>query len=231
MRNELPKLFDAMSRKGLQLLQAAPASPLKTAQTHAALGDFFSNLFSIFTDLKGYALGNIIELAISLANDMVNIALANAVNAASDGGLEIDYVVAGGQLSFACPRWQNTYVEGTGFSTDIANNDVAVIGCINSYALRNLLTLKPAKDLAAAIRLFNKIKSLAEAAGRDQSIAAIEQPDFMREGLFGGSQMVFQLGWPRVNQGRLPCVGIVIAFNIETGEFRAVNVNMLPECQ
>ena len=166
-----------------------------------------------------------------MANDLVNIALANAVNAASDAGLEIDYVVAGGQLSFACPRWQNTYVEGTGFSTDAASNEVAVIGCLDSYLLRNLLTLKPAKDLRARIRLRNKIKSIVEAVDRDQSIAAIEQPDFMREGLFEGTQMVFQLGWPRVNQGRIPCVGVVIAFNGDTGEFRAVNMNMLPECK
>ena len=108
---------------------------------------------------------------------------------------------------------------------------VAVIGCINSYALRNLLTLKNPKDLAAAIRLINKIIALAEAAGRDQSIASVEWPDSLQEGLFGGSQLVFQSGWRRVNQGRLPCVGIVIAVNLETGEFQAVNMNMLAECQ
>ena len=231
LRSELPRLFDAMSRKALAVLQPAPVTSLKAIQTRAAIGDFFSNLFSIFTDLKGYALGNIIELAISLANDLVNIAVANAVNAASDGSLSIDFVAAGGQFSFACPSWQNTYIEGSGFSADVSKNVVAVIGCINSYALRNLLTLKKPKDLAAAIRVINKIISLADAAGRDQSIAAVEWPNTLREGLFGGSQMVFNDGWQRVNQGRLPCVGIVIAVNLETGDFQAMNMNMLPTCQ
>jgi hypothetical protein len=108
-----------------------------------------------------------------------------------------------------------------------------VFGCINSYALRNLLTLKaPAyKDYAAAMRLISKILSLNEAAGRDQSIATVEFPDFLQPGLFEGTQMVFQDGWKRVNQGRLPCVGIVIVINLEAGEFRAVNMNMLAECQ
>jgi hypothetical protein len=111
-------------------------------------------------------------------------------------------------------------------------NTVAVIGCINSYAIRSLLTLSKPKDLAAGVRLISKIKSIVEGVARDMSIASIEDPAYMREGLFGGGlQMVFPAGWARVNQGRLPCVGIVIAFNLETGSFHAVNANMLPECK
>ncbi|HEY1341641.1 MAG TPA: hypothetical protein VGF59_29220, partial [Bryobacteraceae bacterium] len=81
------------------------------------------------------------------------------------------------------------------------------------------------------IRLFSKIKSIAEAFARDESFATTAQPDYMREGLFGGTDMVFNDGWQRVNQGRLPCVGIVVVLNFETGAMQAVNVNMLPTCQ
>lgn len=232
---ELPLLLNTITKKSLELLAATAPSTKAAAFAATGLPDqlltVFSNLFSIFTDLAGTAKGNIMELAISLANDLVNMALANAINEHSDGGLAVDFVAAGGQFSFVCPNWLNTYVEATGLSSDLQKNSVAVIGCLNSYALRSLLTLKPSKDLAGSIRLFFKIKGLVEAMGRDQSIAANASPDELREGLFGGAQMVFKPGWPRVNQGRLPCVGIVIVFNLESGSFHAVNANMLPSCE
>jgi hypothetical protein len=67
--------------------------------------------------------------------------------------------------------------------------------------------------------------------GSLDSIAALATPDLLREGLFGGSQMVFRNGWPRVNQGRLPCTGVVVTFNLETGAYHAVNSNILPSCE
>jgi hypothetical protein len=234
LRGELPRLFEAMGNKSVAVLGSAAGLTQNKSAIASAPGDIgwsvFSNLLSIFTDIKGYAKSNIIELAISLANSLVNIAMANAVNALAPGDLAIDFVAAGGQFSFVCPNWMNTYVEGSGFSQNTSDNSVAVIGCINSYVLRNLLTLKQPKDLAAALRLHFKIKALAEAAGKSQSIASLESPDEMREGLFGGSQMLFRMGWDKVVQGRLPCVGIVIAFNLESGSFQAVNANMLPAC-
>jgi hypothetical protein len=234
LRGELPRLLESMGNKSVAVLGAAAGLTQNKATFLAASSDtgwtVFSNLLSIFTDLKGYAKANIIESGISLANSLVNIALANAVNAFAPGDLAIDFVAAGGQFSFVCPDWMNTYVEGSGFSSNVASNSVAVIGCINSYALRNMLTLSKPKDLAAALRLQFKIKALADAAGKSQSIASLEYPNEMREGLFGGSQMLFNMGWDKVVQGRLPCVGIVIAFNLESGSFHAVNANMLPAC-
>ena len=237
MRTELPLLLHALGNKSVEALNAAPGVQNVTAlRSFAAVDpgqvwDVFSNLFSIFTDLAGYAKANIIELGISLANDLANMALANLINDLGTGELAINLVQAGGQFSFICPRVPNTYVEASGLSSELTSNSVAVIGCINSYALRNLLTLKPSKDLAGSIRLFSKIKALTQAAGEDQSIASVEHPDYLREGLFGGSQMVFISGWPKVNQGRIPCVGVVIAFNLESGAFHAVNANVLPQCQ
>jgi len=93
-----------------------------------------------------------------------------------------------------------------------------------------LTSLKPVKSLKSAIKLFQDIKKLVDAMELDK-IAAIAAPNELRPGLFEGTQMVFNEGWPRVNRSRLPCVGIVIAFNLESGALHAVNVNMLPECQ
>lgn len=239
LSRELPLLLDSITRKSAEMLAASQTSALSTkvvshrmaASIIDPLLNLFSNVFSVFTDLKGTALGSIIELATSLANDLINIGIANLINSQSTGEMAVDFVSAGGQFSFACPNWQNTYVEGTGFSPVLEKNSVAVIGCLNSQLVRNLVTLKAAKDLAAEIRLFFKIKSIAEAMGRDQSIAANAEPDQLRDGLLDGTDMVFSPGWPRVNQGRLPCVGIVIVFNFESGAFQAVNVNMLPSCQ
>jgi hypothetical protein len=108
---------------------------------------------------------------------------------------------------------------------------VGLIGCVDSQAIRNLATLSKPKDLAAGIRLFNKITSLASALQRDQSVAAVEVPDFIEEDfIFGGDLLYFGDGWPRVNQGRLPCVGLVIVMNMETGSFAASNVNLLASC-
>ena len=93
------------------------------------------------------------------------------------------------------------------------------------------VTMSPAKDLAASVRLMFDIRSLAQAFESDGGIAALADPNEMREGLFGGTQIVFREGWPKVNQGRLPCVGVFIAFNMETGSFHSTNANMVPACQ
>jgi hypothetical protein len=235
---ELPLLIDSITRKTAELLSSLPAgtATLKDASTFRAVsGDtvwsFFSTLFSIITGLESYAKANIIEVAVSLANDLVNIAIANEINRNGNGDMAVDFIAAGGQFSYVCPKWQNTYVEGAGFSPEVKKNSVALIGCVNSNLIRNLFTLKAANDLAAAIRLFSKIKSIAEALSEGFGFAATVQPDSLREGLFGGTDLVFNEGWPRVNQGRIPCVGVVIVFNFDSGAMQALNVNMLPSCQ
>lgn len=245
---ETPKLLDAMKSKALDIMNlVAPPAGSSIAQPLAAttgvsfsaaasfdLEQFLevcSNLFGIFTDLKGAAMGNIEELAFSLANDLLNIAAANLINSSMPAaGIDISFVSAGSGFSFVCPHIPGTYVEGIGFSSDLNRMAVAQIGCINSAALRSLLALKPVQDLAAAIGLFSDIRTLAGEFERDGGIASDEQPDSIREGVLEGKDLVFNNGWQQVNQGGLPCVGIVIVFNFETGGMRAVNADILAEC-
>lgn len=239
-RKQLPQLLDTLARKSLELIDQLP-SQYRSFSLSAAPNtfdfDMYWNMlnegFPLITDYDGTTEANCIELGISLANNILNIALTNVLNAISPGGVFIDFVAAGSDFSFACPRYPNTYVEGSGFSDDIDNNEIAVIGCLNSNALRTLLSMNTSpEDLAADIRLDFDIMSLASAAMNYQSEASIEYPDEMRPGIFNhGSQMVFRNGWPQVNQGRIPCVGIVIAINVETGGFHAVNTNVVPSCQ
>jgi len=39
--------------------------------------------------------------------------------------------------------------------------------------------------------------------------------------------LVFTNGWPRVNQGDLPCVGLIFVANLEDGGFAATNADFL----
>lgn len=244
LSNELPLLLDSMNRKSAQLLTAvAAAVPTFTphsvshegpglvshASTYDILKDFVSQCVSIFSNMAGYAKENIIELASSLANDLINIGINSLVNASSPGGVDIEYVHSGSDFSFACPNFPDTYVEGDGFNPRPKSNFVTLIGCINSAALRDLLSLKRGVDPKSASKLFNDLKKIVQALGLDKFAAEV-QPDQMRPGYFGGSQMVFTSGWPQVNQGRLPCVGDVIVFNKETGGYQSVNLNILASC-
>jgi hypothetical protein len=130
-----------------------------------------------------------------------------------------------------CPNYSPSTIGGTGFGRNPSVIKVGVIGCFDSQAIRNLATLSKPKNLAAGIRLVNKLISLSQAAARNQSVAAVAVPDFIDEDfIFGGDLLYFANGWPRVNQGRLPCVGLVIVINLETGSFGAANVNMLASC-
>ncbi len=241
LSTELPMLLDSMTRKSTELLTAVaaaspgftPKSPAMSVASNASdyelLRDFVKKAVAIFRNMNQYAKENIVELVASLANDLLNIAISNLINSVAPGDVVIDYVMSGSDFSFACPDYPNTYVEGEGFNDDVKMNKVAVIGCINSEALRDLLSLKRPKDPKSAQKLFDDIKKIAEALGIDK-IVADPEPDLMREGLFGGNQLVFYPGWPRVNQGRLPCVGIVIVYNKGEGSFHSVNMNMLASC-
>ncbi len=244
LTTELPLLLDSMTRKSSELVAsvaaAAPAftpmalseerpAMVNAAGTYDMLKDFVKKAVAIFRNMEGAANENIVELVASLANDLANIAISNLINSAAPGGVYIDYVQSGSSFSFACPQFPNTYIEGEGFNPNVKYNMVAVIGCINSEALRDLLSLKAPKDPKSAQKLFDDIKKIAEALGLDK-IAASPDPDEIREGLFGGNQLVFYQGWPRVNQGRLPCVGIVIVYNKGEGSFHSVNMNMLASC-
>jgi hypothetical protein len=248
IRFDIPRLADAAVKLGVGMTDqistplarrnGAPptlASERMLARAGIArfqLFSFFSTMFSVLTDLKGTAKGNIIELAISLANDILNLELANIINSQADGGLGIDWVQASASVSFVCPNYSQTFVDGTGFDASAAQMKVATLGCIDSQLLRNLGTLSKPKDLAGAIRLLNKVVSISKALARDQGVAAVNVPDLvcLGCGLFDDDHMEFHSGWPRVNQGRLPCVGVIIVFNMNTGSFAATNSDFLGSC-
>lgn len=213
-------------------VQAAWQSPQAMyASTQPVFFSFFSFAFSTLTDLSGTARANIIELAASLINDIVNISIANIINSSSSGDLTIDYILGSSSLAFVCPDYAPSTIGGSGFGLNPNVIKVALIGCFDSQAIRNLLTLSKPRDLAAAIRLANKLMSLAEAAARGSNVAAVEVPDFIDEDfIFGGERLNFLAGWPRVNQGRLPCVGVVIVLNLDTGSIVAQASNFLGRC-
>jgi hypothetical protein len=244
LTQELPLLLDSVNRKSAELLAAQPAAsfaPRMTASriamtsAEALPGDLFQQLYDQIKPMleqfvNQYLIKNIVELAVSLVNDLVNIALKDMINDQATGDLTVDYVGAGSGFSFACPNVPNTYVDGEGLNPIASRNGVAVIGCINSEAVRSLVGLKPLKDLGSALKIFNAVRQIAQALGKDQ-LAANAIPDEVRDGLFGGSEIVFYPGWPAVNHARIPCVGLVVVFNFETGAFEAVNINMLKSCQ
>ena len=193
---------------------------------------FFSTMFGFMTDLSGAARGNIIELSITLANSLLNIQVANVINQGGGGGLSIDYCLASSSFAFVCPDYMPTRIGGSGFGRDVAAIKVAVVGCLPGNLLRNLATLSVPSNIAAAIRLINKVVSITNSLRQEGGVAAVVVPDFIAEDDFGlGSDMLyFGSGWPRVNQGRLPCVGIVIVMNTQSGGLAAVNLNFLPRC-
>jgi hypothetical protein len=63
-------------------------------------------------------------------------------------------------------------------------------------------------------------------------MAAVVTPDFIGDDDFGigNDMMYFAAGFPRVNQGRLPCVGAAIVMNTSVGGLGAINFNVLGSC-
>ncbi len=251
---ELPLLLDAIKRKSGELLATVTTSSLRTSTRvagrpsgpAAAAGSpramyagaqpvqvfsFFSTAFSIFTDLSGTARANIIELTVTLVNSLINITVANVINENNPGGLSIDACLASSSLAFVCPNYRPSLVTGSGFGRDASAVKVALVGCIGGDLIRNLMTLRQPKDIAAGIRLINKVVSITNSLQQEGGVGAVVTPDFIDEDdIFGGDRLYFGNGWPRVNQGRLPCVGIVIVMNQKTGGVSALNLNFLGQC-
>jgi hypothetical protein len=147
----------------------------------------------------------------------------------------IDLVAMSASLSFSCPNYPQTFIQGQDYDLTPSNNKAALIGCIDSQGIRNIATLSVPKDIAGAIRLINKVFSIAKAFARDQSVADVEIPDQVipDAGLLDetDSEMDFFNGFQRVNQGRLPCVGLLIVANIADGSYAATNPPaLLPSC-
>jgi len=249
---ELPLLLDAIKRKSGEVMAtvttAGVRAPVGRQLTRAAgrattprgmyagaqpvqLYPFAAFAFSIFTDLSGTARANIIELTVTLVNSLVNIMAADVINQNSPGGLSIDVCLASSSVAYVCPNYRPSIVTGSGFGRNAGAVKVALVGCIGGDLIRNLMTLRQPRDIAAGIRLINKVVSITNSLQQDGGVGAVVTPDFIDEDeLFGGDRLYFANGWPRVNQGRLPCVGIVIVMNQTTGGIAALNLNFLGQC-
>ncbi len=249
---ELPLLLDAIKRKSGEVLATVTTAGLRSpagsnlpravgqATTPRAmyagaqpvqLYPFAAFAFSIFTDLSGTARANIIELTVTLVNSLVNIMVADVINQNSPGGLSIDMCLASSSVAYVCPNYRPSRVTGSGFGRDAAVVKVALVGCIGGDLIRNLMTLRQPRDIAAGIRLINKVVSITNSLQQEGGVGAVVTPDYISEDeLFGGDSLYFGNGWPRVNQGRLPCVGIVIVMNQATGGIAALNLNFLGQC-
>jgi hypothetical protein len=252
---ELPQLLDAVKRKSGELLAVVSTSsvsgrPAWLANTHALskplqkgprafyqgtqpvqVYSFAAFAFSIFTDLSGTARANIIELTVTLVNSLINIMAADAINASGGGGVSIDMCLASSSVAYVCPNYRPSIVTGSGFGRDASAVRVTLIGCVGGDLIRNLMTLRQPRDIAAGIRLINKVVSIGNSLQQEGGVGAVLRPDFIDEDdLFGGDRLYFANGWPRVNQGRLPCVGIVIVTNTGNGGVSALNLNFLGQC-
>jgi hypothetical protein len=249
---ELPLLLDAIKRKSGDVLAtvttAGVRAPAGRQLTRAAgrvttprgmyagvqpvqLYPFASFAFSILTDLSGTARANIIELTVTLVNSLVNIMAADVINQNSPGGLSIDVCLASSSVAYVCPNYRPSIVTGSGFGRNAGAVKVALVGCIGGDLIRNLMTLRQPRDIAAGIRLINKVVSITNSLQQQGGVGAVVTPDFIDEDeLFGGDRLYFANGWPRVNQGRLPCVGIVIVMNQTSGGISALNLNFLGQC-
>lgn len=223
-----PRGVQAQTEPSIAISPAAMYASTEPAQ----FADFFFTSFGIITDLAGTAKTNIVELSISLANSILNIELANYVNRSGGGGLGIDYCQGSASLSFICPNYSPSTIGGWGFGFDPAAIRVVLIGCVNSSAIANLMTLSVPNSIAAAINLMNTIVSTAQDLATNGSVAAVVVPDSIQEDWFNpdGYMLYFGNGFPRVNQGRLPCVGTVIVMNMQAGGMAAVNANFLASC-
>lgn len=249
---ELPLLLDAIKRKSGEVLAtvttAGVRAPTGRHLTRAAgrattprgmyagaqpvqLYPFAAFAFSIFTDLSGTARANIIELTVTLVNSLVNIMAADVINQNSPGGVSIDVCLASSSVAYVCPNYRPSIVTGSGFGRNAAAVKVALVGCVGGDLIRNLMTLRQPRDIAAGIRLINKVVSITNSLQQQGGVGAVVTPDFIDEDeLFGGDRLYFANGWPRVNQGRLPCVGIVIVMNQTSGGISALNLNFLGQC-
>jgi hypothetical protein len=225
--SEITKLLDTITQKAIDIAANIPAlSKTTRRQKPTDIVGFFFTTFGMLTNASGFATGNIIELSITAGNSIG----ARLINRRSNGELVLEWVQASSSGTYTCPLYQNTFVGGQGFSTEPGNMLVVLMGCVDSQLIRNLMTFNPRADIAAAIRLIGSIRSIAASLGRDQGITADAIPDYVITDYLFECQIYFNNGWPRVNQGRLPCVGTIILFNLETGSFAATNSIFLPHC-
>ncbi len=244
----LPAWSVRLGVPSVPLLRGSPRGNSQPAQPFAAttpspaamyasteptqFADFFFTSFQIMTDLAGIAKTNIYELSISLANDIINLELADYVNRNAVSRIGIDYCQGSASMSFICPNYSPSTIGGSGFGADPSAVQVILVGCVNSTALANALTLSMPKNIAQAITLMNTVVSTVQDLATNKGVlTAVVKPDSIEEDWFGGDRMLyFDNGFPRINAGRLPCVGTVIVMNPKAGGMGAANANFLASC-
>jgi hypothetical protein len=242
--SDIPTLLDAI--KNQVNAMAAPfsgelrkrnASPIflarALARMHLApqLFDIFALGFGAYADLGGQAMNNIVRLGISLANDLINMQLAGIINSSTPPGMSIDDIFTS-DFSIISACFPGTEVDGFGFDPNPANDLTIVVGAVDSGVLADLITLSPPKGIGQSIALTNTIISDSQTISKTFDIVTLQTPDqfvFMGGILADGSDaLIFNNGWPQVNQSALPAVGLVIVTNINAGTFAATNVSLIP---
>lgn len=244
MNTDIPTLMDAM--KNLILTAATPLSA--RLQKHGDSGilmarslsrmriapqflDLFGTMFGYVFDLQSTLTTNIWTLSISLANDIANVIVADAIHAyASD--TSIDLIFASSDLCCVSPMYAGTEVDAFGMDPNTAKDQVIIVGALNSGLLANIATLSKPKSIGAGMNLGFTLRSIAQGLQNLSGIAATLNPDqfIAGGGIFGdGSDaMIWNNGWPQVNQSALPAVGVVIIINLNTGGIDAQNLDFIP---
>ncbi len=242
---DIPTLLDsiktlvsnAATPLSAKLLRSGPSSIIlarATRRMHLSpqFLDIFFSMFGACVDLEGTATSNIIQLSISLANDIINLEIADLVNKNAPPGMSIDDIIASSSLTAVSPGYPNTEVDAFSFDPNPANDKVVLIGAVNSGLLASISTLSAPKGLGQSINLLYTLYSTARDIANAFNICAVVVPDqeIPGGGLFGdGSDaIIFNNGWPQVNQSALPAVGVIVVTNAKAGTFAAQTTLLVP---
>jgi len=245
MNQDIPTLMDAI--KTLVSTAATPLSAkLKGSRRSGVvlarfmprlriapqLLDIFFSLFGACVDLEGTAKSNIVQLVISLTNDLVNLEIADLVNQNAPPGMTIDWIQAAAFVGDVSPNYAGTFVDAFSFNPNPANDKVVLIGAVNSGLLANIITFSPPKGIGQSINFLYTLYSTAQSIANAFNIVAVVVPDQVAIGggflADGSDEITFNNGWPQVNQSGLPAVGVVIVTNAAAGTFAAQNIELIP---
>jgi hypothetical protein len=225
--------LDSIKLKSLALAATVHAGAKANATDNAWLSPkLVPAVFSAVTNLTAFAQANILTGTIAAANSMANIIGARHINSASRGGLLLEYLGASSSQVNVCPHYQNTFIGGSGLTSNPNKIKILLIGCVNSSAITNLLLLRlgQVRDIKGGFQLIHKIISNARALWGGQIAAVVHPADYVIEDYLWDYTVYYINGWPRVNQGQLPCVGTIVVFNMENATVAAANSNFLPHC-
>ncbi len=196
--------------------------------------DIFAGLFGACVDLESQALNNIITLTVALVNDVINLEAAKIINSRSPAGMSIDLVIASASLSFACPNYPNTEVDAFGLDSNPANDVTLVVGAVNGGILGSIGSFSVPSGIGQVMSLLATIYQTGRDIGQALNINVLLTPDqfIAGGGIFsdGSDALIFNNGWPQVNQSPIPAVGLVVVTNKKAGGFAATNIDILGSC-